>query len=70
MLWPDWLKGAVGLSNLRPRHSFSFWGAGQSQPTQDVKGLLGDPYTVKTVSKGEVRWVWVHVNGMTGSSQS
>lgn len=38
--------------------------------TQEVTALMGTPYSVTSKGPGEQIWVWVHVNGMTGSSQS
>lgn len=37
---------------------------------QEVTALMGAPHSVTSKGPGQQVWVWVHVNGMTGSSQS
>lgn len=39
--------------------------------TQDeVKKLMGAPYSVTSRGEGKITWVWVHVNGWTMGSSS
>jgi outer membrane protein assembly factor BamE (lipoprotein component of BamABCDE complex) len=42
--------------------------AGMTQA--EVTELMGKPYQVTAKGDGIQTWVWVYVNGMTGSSQS
>jgi hypothetical protein len=37
---------------------------------KEVTDLMGQPYRIQTVGKGEVKYIWVHVNPLTGSESA